>query len=125
MPKRRVEKTGLQLNSLPLNGHDRAMWLNVMLELCYLSFITDSTRVIAFEWSREAAGFGGDGEDHHELSHHGGDPLKLAKLAKIDRFHLSRLARFMTLLKSTAEQGDHHARQHPDHVWFGDELGRR
>ena len=105
VPKRRVEKTGLQLNSLPLNGHDRAMWLNVMLELCYLSFITDSTRVIAFEWSREAAGFGGDGEDHHELSHHGGDPLKLAKLAKIDRFHLSRLAQFMTLLKSTAEQG--------------------
>jgi hypothetical protein len=105
VPKRRVEKTGLQLESQPGNGHDRSMWLNVMLELCYLAFITDSTRVIAFEWSREASGFGEGGENHHELSHHQGDPQKLAMLAKIDRFHVGRLARFMTLLKSTTEQG--------------------
>ena len=79
------------------------MWLDVMLELAYLAFITDTTRVIAFESSREAGGFGGGGENHHELSHHNGDPGNLAKLATIDRFHLSRLARFMTMLKDTEE----------------------
>lgn len=104
IPKKKVETTGLQLVSQPSNAHDRPMWLDVMLELSYLSFITDTTRVIAFEWSREAGGFGGGGENHHELSHHDGSPVKLAKLAEIDRFHVGRLARFMSLLKATKEE---------------------
>lgn len=104
IPKKKVETTGLQLANQPGNAHDRPMWLDVMLELSYLAFITDTTRVIAFEWSREAGGFGGGGENHHELSHHDGSAAKLAKLAEIDRFHVGRLARFMTLLKSTQEE---------------------
>lgn len=103
VPRPNVPETGLQLASKPGDGHDRPMWLDVMLELSYLAFITDATRVIAFEWSREAGGFGGGGENHHELSHHGGDAGMLTKLAAIDRFHLSKLARFMTLLKATTE----------------------
>jgi hypothetical protein len=102
-PKVPVPETGLQLASQPMDGHDRPMWLDVMLELSYLAFITDTTRVITFEWSREAGGYGGGGENHHELSHHGGDPGMLAKLAAIDRFHLSRLGRLLGLLKSTTE----------------------
>lgn len=102
-PKAEVQDKGLQLNSKPGDSHDRPMWLDVMLELSYLAFITDTTRVITFEWSREAGGYGGGGENHHELSHHGGDAGMLAKLAKIDQFHLSRLGRFMSMLKSTTE----------------------
>ncbi len=98
-----VNPRGLQLTSQAYNRHDRPMWIDVMLELSYLAFVTDTTRVITFEWSREAGGFGGAGESHHELSHHGGDPGMLRKLGVIDRFHLSRLARFMTFLKSTKE----------------------
>ena len=105
VPKPNVDKTGLQLNSQPVNAHDRPMWLDVMLELSYLAFVTDTTRVITFEWSREAGGFGGGGENHHELSHHGGDPGMLKKLAEIDRFHLSKLSRFLTFLHSTEEGG--------------------
>ncbi|MFO0878704.1 MAG: DUF1552 domain-containing protein [Gemmataceae bacterium] len=103
VPKPRLAETGLQLASKPGDGHDRPMWLDVMLELAYLAFITDTTRVITFEWSREAGGYGGGGENHHELSHHGGDPGMLKKLAAIDRFHLERLGRFLGLLKSTRE----------------------
>ncbi|MCE9560914.1 MAG: DUF1552 domain-containing protein [Planctomycetes bacterium] len=103
VPKPKVADTGLQLGSQPMNGHDRPMWLDVMLELSYLAFITDLTRVITFEWSREAGGYGGGGENHHELSHHGGDKGMLDKLAVIDQFHLSRLGRFMGMLKSTSE----------------------
>lgn len=102
-PKATVVETGLQLASQPGDAHDRPMWLDVMLELTYLAFITDTTRVITFEWSREAGGYGGGGENHHELSHHGGDAGMLSKLATIDRFHLSRLARFLDMLKSTSE----------------------
>jgi hypothetical protein len=103
VPKPKVDTKGLQLESQSGNAHDRPMWLDVMLELAYLAFLTDTTRVIAFEWSREAGGYGGGGENHHELSHHNGDAGNLAKLATIDKFHLSRLARFMNLLKSTEE----------------------
>ena len=105
VPRPEVPTQGLQLNSQPINAHDRPMWLDVMLELSYLAFATDSTRVITFEWSREAGGFGGGGENHHELSHHGGDPGMLSKLATIDRFHVSRLQRFLDFLAATEEGG--------------------
>lgn len=105
VPKPKIDPANLQLNSQPGNGHDRPMWLDVMLEISYLSFVTDTTRVITFEWSREAGGYGGGGENHHELSHHGGDKGNLDKLANIDKFHVERLARFMSFLKSTEEAG--------------------
>ena len=103
VPKPIISAEGLQLGSKPLDGHDRAMWLDVMLELCYLAIATDTTRVVTFEWSREAGGVGGAGENHHELSHHGGDPAMLQKLANIDRFHVARLARFLDMLRDTVE----------------------
>ena len=105
VPKPKVPTDGLQLANQPGNAHDRPMWLDVMLELSYLAFVTDTTRVITFEWSREAGGYGGGGENHHELSHHGGDPGMLAKLAQIDAFHVAKLARFLEFLKATEEGG--------------------
>lgn len=105
-PKVKVPETGLQLASKNSDGHDRAMYLDVMLELSYLAFQTDTTRVITFEWAREASGWGQDGENHHELTHHGGDPGMLTKLARVDRFHLSHLARFLGMLKATSERED-------------------
>ncbi|MHA3774140.1 DUF1552 domain-containing protein [Verrucomicrobiota bacterium sgz303538] len=105
VPKPHIDSSGLQLSSQPTTGRDRPGWVDVMLDLSYLAFATDMTRVITFEWSRESAGFGGSGEGHHELSHHGGDPGMLAKLANIDRFHLGCLNRFLTLLRSTEEDG--------------------
>lgn len=103
VPKPVIEARNLQLSSQPSNGHDRPMWLDVMLEVSYLSMLTDTTRVITFEWSREAGGRGGGGENHHELSHHGGDAGMLAKLGVIDRFHLSRLKRFLDFMAETKE----------------------
>jgi len=103
VPKPTVDAKFLQLDSQPANAHDRSMWLDVMLELSYLSMLTDTTRVIGFQWAREASGFGGSGENHHELSHHGGDADMLEKLAGVDRFYVEKLARFMDLLSSTQE----------------------
>lgn len=105
VPKPKVDPTGLQLNSQPGNAHDRPMWLDVMLEISYLAFLTDATRVITFEWAREAGGFGPGGQNHHELSHHGGDPGMLQKLAEVDRGYLERLNHFLTFLHSTEEGG--------------------
>lgn len=100
-----VDRADLRLSSRPGDSHDLGMWIDVMLELSYLAFQTDSTRVITFEWAREAGAVSPIGEDHHALSHHGGDSEKLKKLAAIDRFFVGRLARFLGLLKATREPG--------------------
>lgn len=105
-PRPNVEKTDLQLSSNWYSYHDRSAWLDVMLELAYLAFQTDITRIITFQWSREAGQITHNGEHHHELSHHGGNAEKLKKLAEIDRFHVGRLARFLELLQSTKEADD-------------------
>lgn len=105
VPKPDVRRDGLQLDSQPGNAHDRTMWIDVMLEVSYLAFVTDATRVISFEWSREAGGYGPGGENHHELSHHGGDAGMLGKLGVIDRGFLERLGRFLMFLKRTEEGG--------------------
>jgi hypothetical protein len=102
-PKPTVSDRGLQLASQPNNAHDRPMWIDVMLELVYLALLTDTTRVVTFEWSREAGGFGIGGENHHELSHHGGDAGMLAKLAVIDKAFLTKLGRFLGMLSKTTE----------------------
>lgn len=102
-PKPTVDASTFQLNSNWYSRHDRPMWLDVMLELSYLAFQTDLTRVITFLWSREAGNLSHNDDDHHALSHHGGDPDKLRRLAVIDKFHVSKLARFLGLLKSTQE----------------------
>lgn len=103
VPRPQVETQGLQLLSDPNSAHDRMMWIDVMLELSYLAFQTDTTRVITFEWDTEPGGRG-DGEgNHHEYSHHGGDQKKLAGLARIDRFYIARLTRFLDFLKQTKE----------------------
>ena len=98
-PRAEVVREGLQLTAQASNDHDRSMWLDVMLELSYLAFQTDTTRVITFQFSREATGL----ENHHDLSHHGGDAKKLAGLARIDRAHVKALARFLSFLKQTRD----------------------
>jgi hypothetical protein len=102
-PKPQVDNKHLQLDSKSGDAHDRPMWIDVMMELSYLAFATDLTRVISFEWSREAGGYGGGGENHHELSHHGGDAGMLKKLAQIDQFHLQRLLRYIEFMRDTRE----------------------
>src|SRR5207244_13418604 len=42
-------------------------------------------------------------EGHHDLSHHGGNKEKQAKIAKINRFHVTQLAYFMNRLQSVKE----------------------
>jgi hypothetical protein len=45
----------------------------------------------------------GVSEPHHPLTHHGNDPEKIAKTAKINRFHVSLFAEFLQRLDATRE----------------------
>jgi hypothetical protein len=42
-------------------------------------------------------------DPHHPLTHHGNDPEKIAKVARINRFHVSLFAGFLEKLKATPE----------------------
>jgi len=67
----------------------------------------DVTRVITFQLARETSNRtypeAGVSDPHHPLSHHGNDPAKIARLAKINQFHVSLFAEFLGKLKATKE----------------------
>jgi hypothetical protein len=81
----------------------------LMLDLAALAFQADVTRVFTLLLGREQTNrpypFIGVPEAHHSISHHQNDPVKLAKCAKINAYHISLLARFCEKLRST-EDGD-------------------
>jgi hypothetical protein len=79
----------------------------LMFDLQLLALQADITRVITFQLAREASVRAyteiGISEGHHPLTHHGGDTDKIAKVAKINQFHVSLFAEFLQKLKATPE----------------------
>ena len=79
----------------------------LMMDLQTLAYQTDMTRVITFMISKEISNHTypeiGVPDPHHPLSHHQEKPEKLAKLAKINRFHLEMFAYFLGKLQSTPD----------------------
>src|SRR3954471_5422078 len=81
--------------------------IRLMYDLLALAFQTDSTRiatfVVAHDGSNRTYPFIGVTDGHHELSHHGGNEEKKAKIAKINTFHTRQFAYFLEKLRSTKE----------------------
>jgi len=81
--------------------------IKLMCDLLALAFQTDVTRVCTFvlcnEGSNRPYGFLGVPEGHHDLSHHGNDAKKQAKIRQINTFHVTQLAYLLTKLKSIQE----------------------
>jgi hypothetical protein len=79
----------------------------LMFDLQVLAFQADITRVISFQLARELSNRTypeiGVPDPHHPTSHHGNDPEKLAKIAKINTFHVSLFAQFLEKLKATPD----------------------
>ena len=80
-----------------------------MFDLQVLALQGDVTRVITFQLARETSNRTypeiGVSDAHHPLTHHGNDPEKIAKVAIINRFHVSLFADFLQKLKATPEAG--------------------
>ncbi len=79
----------------------------LMFDLQLAAYQTDITRVVTFMLSREASQrtypqIDVD-EPHHTLSHHGNDPVKKARNAKINLYHMQLFARFVEKMKSTPD----------------------
>lgn len=79
----------------------------LMFDLQVLAMQADITRVITFQLARETSNRSypeiGVPDPHHPLTHHGNDPEKVARMAKINAFHVSLFAYYLDKLKSTRD----------------------
>ena len=79
----------------------------LMFDLQVLALQGDVTRVITFQLARETSNRTyaeiGVPDPHHPLTHHGNDPEKIARMAKINAFHVSLFGYFLEKLKATPE----------------------
>ena len=79
----------------------------LMFDLQVLALQGDVTRVMTFQLARETSNRTyteiGVPDPHHPLTHHGNDPEKIARMAKINAFHVSLFAYFLEKLRSTPE----------------------
>ena len=79
----------------------------LMFDLQALAMQGDVTRVITFQLARETSTRTypeiGVADPHHPLTHHGNDPEKIARMAKINAFHVSLFAYYLEKLRSTPD----------------------
>lgn len=115
--ERRIQNAEQSATERELPDLDRPMGVPVqyadhaklMFDLQVLALQADITRVVTFQLARETSTRtypeAGVPEPHHPLTHHGNNPDKIAKVAKINAFHVSLFAAFLEKLKST-QDGD-------------------
>ncbi|MDA1315200.1 MAG: DUF1552 domain-containing protein [Acidobacteria bacterium] len=79
----------------------------LMFDLQVLAYQGDVTRVTTFQLARETSNRTypeiGVSDPHHPLTHHGGDVEKIAKVARINGFHVSLFTYFLEKLKATPD----------------------
>ncbi len=109
-------------NSVPAEWEDH---VKLMFDLQVLALQADVTRVVTFQLAREGSTRTypqiGVPEPHHPVSHHTNDPEKLAKLAKINAYHVSLFGYLLEKLQSTAD-GDGTLLDHSTYV-LGSGMG--
>ncbi|PYR49419.1 MAG: hypothetical protein DMF89_12620, partial [Acidobacteria bacterium] len=113
--ERRIQKAETQTLDNPLPDLDRPVGVpaayadhaKLMFDLQLLALQGDVTRVITFQLARETSNRTypeiGVSDPHHPTSHHGNDPEKVAKIARINAFHVSLFAYFLERLASVPE----------------------
>jgi len=113
--ERRIQRAETEAADYQLPDLDRPVGVpasyadhaRLMFDLQVLALQGDVTRVITFQLARETSTRTyteiGVPDPHHPLTHHGNDPAKIARMAKINAFHVSLFAYFLDKLKSTPE----------------------
>ena len=113
--ERRIQVAAMNASENPLPDLDRptgvpdsyAEHATLMFDLQLLALQGDNTRVSSFQLARETSNRTfpeiGVSDAHHPLTHHGNNPEKIAKVAKINQFHVSLFADFLKKLKATPE----------------------
>ncbi|MCI0379418.1 MAG: DUF1552 domain-containing protein [Gemmataceae bacterium] len=89
------------------SGADLVGRARLMFDLIHLALQTDSTRLITLLLlgTSLVPPIAGVNLGHHDLSHHGQDPTKIAQLRTVELEKMRTFAAFLTKLKDTREQG--------------------
>jgi len=91
-------------DGIPASWEDH---LKLMCDLQVLAYQCDLTRVITFMVGHEHSGMTysqiGVPDAHHPISHHAQEPEKIAKVAKINAYHVKMFAYFLDKLRSTPD----------------------
>ncbi len=115
--ERRIQQAEASVAENPLPDLDRPVGVpasyadhaRLMFDLQLLALQGDITRVITFQLARETSNRTypeiGVPDPHHPLTHHGNDPEKIAKVALINRFHVSLFAEFLEKMQAIPEAG--------------------
>jgi Protein of unknown function (DUF1552) len=113
--EQRIQKAERDVADNPMSDLDRPVGVpaayadhaRLMFDLQVLAMQGDVTRVMTFQLARETSNRTypeiGVPDPHHPLSHHGNDPAKIARMAKINAFHVSLFAEFLGKLAATRE----------------------
>ena len=79
----------------------------LMMDLLALAYQTDLTRVSTFMLAREVSSRAypeiGVSDSHHPLSHHANEPAKLARLHKVNAYHVDQFAHLVNKLAALPE----------------------
>ena len=82
-------------------------YIQVMYDMMILAFQSDSTRVATFLLNNEGSNRSfqeiGIDEGHHYLTHHQNKQEMIDKVAKIDLFYITQLARFLEKMEQTKD----------------------
>src|SRR4051812_45541006 len=99
--------------ALPLVEHpsgipaDWEQHVELMFELMVLAFQCDLTRVVTLMTGREQSGMTypqiGVLDAHHPISHHQQETEKVAKVAKINAYHVSMFSKLLTRMQATPD----------------------
>jgi hypothetical protein len=113
--ERRIQRAEAATAENPLPDLDRPVGVpaayadhaRLMFDLQVLALQGDVTRVITFQLARETSNRTypeiGVPDPHHPLSHHGNDPEKIARMAKINEFHVSLFSEYLQKLRATPD----------------------
>jgi hypothetical protein len=86
---------------------DYAEHVRLMCDVMVLAFQADLTRIATFMLANAGSNRSYRDVDvpdgHHDLSHHGGNPDKLEKIRRINRFHVTQFAYLLQKMKSIPE----------------------
>jgi len=99
--------------------------LALMYDLLVLAYQGDMTRVFTFMSDRELSQRTypqiGVTEQHHTVSHHGNDAANIAKVVKINTYHVELFGKFLDKLKATPD-GDGSLYDH-SLIFYGGGMG--
>jgi len=99
-----TQTAGARPTGIPQEYSDH---LKLMMDMLVLAWQGDLTRISTFMFANEGSNRSykaiGVPEGHHDLSHHGGDAAKHAKLKQINHFHIEQVAYLANKMKSIKE----------------------